>query len=281
MKNPNYKILLSIFSWPRYYETMKREGNHRFALVREIPETFDLCIKPLDNPQTIDVDLARLQHRKYCETLSQLGFELVVLPPDNRYPDCAFVEDTAILIGDSAIITRPRVESRQGEVEAVREVLSPYKHIERILPPGTIEGGDILLAKGSLFVGLNERTNQEGFRQLEALVAKSPLQVISVPMGKTLHLKTACNYLGKGLMVVNYFDFDPEVFSDFEIIRPDSSEASRLSFLPVEGSVLLPDDCPRAQEEFKKRGWRTLPLDISEIRKAQAGLTCMSILFQG
>ncbi len=82
-------------------------------------------------------------------------------------------------------------------------------------------------------------------------------------------------------MVVNYFDFDPEVFSDFEIIRPDSSEASRLSFLPAEGSVLLPDDCPRAQEEFKKRGWRTLPLDISEIRKAQAGLTCMSILFQG
>jgi dimethylargininase len=99
-------------------------------------------------------------------------------------------------------------------------------------------------------------------------------------MGRTLHLKTACNYLGNGLIVVNQFDFDPEVLSGFEILMTDPAEAGNLSFLPVVGSVLLPDDCPRTQEEFERRGWRTIGLGLSEIRKAQAGLTCMSIVFR-
>lgn len=206
---------------------------------------------------------------------------MIAVPADRRYPDCAFVEDTAVVIGQRAIITRPGVESRRGEVEAVREALAPYKHIERILPPGNLEGGDVLRVENRLFVGLTGRTNHEGFLQIEALLQKSHLRVVSVPMGRTLHLKTACNYLGKGVMVVNRFDFYPEVFSHLEMIRTDPSEASKLSFLPVDGSLLLPDDCSRAREEFEKRGWRTIPLGLSEIRKAQAGLTCMSILFQG
>jgi len=259
---------------------MNTNKHRRFALVREIPETFNQCIKPLENPQAIDVELARTQHRRYCEALSQLGFELIVLPADDRYPDCAFVEDTAVVIEDRAIITRPGVESRRGEVDAVCEALSPYKRIDRILPPGSLEGGDVLPAEDLVFVGLTERTNQEGIHQLERLLRGSQLRVVSVPIGRSLHLKTACNYLGKGLMVVKFFDFDPEVFTDFEIVRPDPSEVSRLSFLPVNGSVLLPDDCPKAREEFANSGWKTIPLGLSEIRKAQAGLTCMSILFQ-
>jgi dimethylargininase len=252
----------------------------RFALVREIPETFDRCLKPLEKPQTIDLELARHQHRKYCEALSQLGLELIILPGDNRYPDCAFVEDTAVIIGNQAIITRPGVESRRGEVKAVREALGPYMHIHRIVPPGTIEGGDVLLAENFLFVGLTARTNHEGLSQIETLLEKSPVRVVSIPVRKTLHLKTVCNYLGNGTMVVNRFDFDLAVWSGFEIIRSDPSEASKLSFLPVGQSVLLPDDCPKARKEFERRGWRTIPLGLSEIRKAQAGLTCMSILFQ-
>jgi len=126
---------------------METHGHHRFALAREIPETFDQCIKPLDNAQAIDVELARIQHRGYCDALSQLGFELIVLPADKRYPDCAFVEDTAVVIGEQAIITRPGAESRREEVEAVREALTPirkaqawsYLHVDSLprlgLPP--------------------------------------------------------------------------------------------------------------------------------------------------
>ena len=258
-----------------------KNGRRRFALVREIPDTFDRCIKPPDNPQPINVHLARVQHRRYCGALSELGLELIILPGDNGCPDCVFVEDTAVVIGERAIITRPGAESRRDEVGAVREALTPYKQIVQILPPATIDGGDVLLTEDWLFVGLTERTNQEGFSQLEALLGESHLRVVSIPMGRSLHLKTACNYLGKGFMVVNYLDFDQDVFADFEIVRSDPSESSKLSFLVVEGSVLLPDDCPKTREEFERRGWRTIAVDASEIRKAQAGLTCMSILFEG
>lgn len=258
---------------------MPTKSHHRFAIVREIPDTFDQCIKPLESPRAINVELARIEHQKYREALSHLGFELIVLPADSRYPDCPFVEDTALVIGDRTIITRPGAESRRGEVEAVCEALTPYKRVERIAPPGTLDGGDVLWAEDQLFIGLTERTNREGFRQMEALLKESPLHVVPVPMGKTLHLKTACNYLGKGLMVVNYFDFDSKVFSNFEIIQVDPSERPKLSFLSIDESVLLPEDCPKAGNEFEKRGWKTITLPLSEIRKAQAGLTCMSILF--
>ena len=259
---------------------MERDPVRRFALVREIPRTFDRCIKPLEDPQIIDVDLARSQHREYCNALSRLGFELIVLSADDRYPDCVFVEDTAVVVGNRAIVTRPGAASRRGEVEAVCEALEPYKGIKRIHSPGTLEGGDVLVAGDWLYVGLTERTNQEGFDQLKALLEGTARRVVPVPMGRTLHLKTACNYLGHGLMVVNHLDFSPDVLSDFEILMTDPAEAWKLSFLPVDGSVLLPDDCPRTREEFERRGWRTIGLGLSEIRKAQAGLTCMSILFR-
>jgi dimethylargininase len=259
---------------------MTIRSRQQFAIVRKIPATFDQCIKPLDSPLDIDIDLARLQHQKYCDTLSKLGFELIILPADNRYPDCPFVEDTAVVIGERAMITRPGAPSRRGEVAVVRHALAPYKRIEQIQPPGTLDGGDVLLAENHLFVGLTERTNQEGFSQMEALLKQSHIRMTPVPMGRTLHLKTACNYLGKGLMVVNHFDFSPSLLSDFEVILSDPSEASRLSILPVGEFVLLPEDCPKAQNELERRGLRTIMLGLSEIRKAQAGLTCMSILFQ-
>jgi dimethylargininase len=258
---------------------MEKDPVRRFALVREIPRTFDRCIKPLENPQMIDADLARFQHREYCNALSRLGLELIVLPADDRYPDCAFVEDTAVVVKERAIVTRPGAASRRGEVEAVRKALEPYRDIQPIRYPGTLEGGDVLVAEDRLYVGLTGRTNLEGYDQLKTLLEVTPRRMIPVPMGRTLHLKTACNYLGNGLMVVNHLDFSPDILSDFQLLMVDPAEARKLSFLPVEGSVLLPDDCPRTQEEFERRGWRTIGLGLSEIRKAQAGLTCMSILF--
>ena len=260
-------------------QTMKKPL-HRFALVRGIPDTFDQCIKHLDDPQSIDLDRARFQHGEYCQTLSRLGFELIALPPDGRDPDCAFVEDAAVIVDEKAILTHPGAESRRGQVEAVREVLARHREIDQIGPPGFLEGGDVLQAEDCLFVGITERTNLEGFRQLKGLLAGIPVRVIPVPMRKTLHLKTAFNYLGKGIMVVNEFDFDPAILSGFEILQSDPREAKKLSFLPTDKAVLVPDDCPRTREDFEKRGFGTNLLGLSEIRKAQAGLTCMSVLFR-
>ncbi len=260
---------------------MEANGKPRFALVREIPDSFDRCIKPQEDPQRIDIPLARFQHKAYCQALSQMGLELIRLPSDERHPDCTFVEDTAVVIGDRAIMTRPGAESRRGELTAVREMLALVKHIDQIAEPATLDGGDVLQAEDVVFVGLSKRTDQDGFSQLKTLLKQNDLRVVPVPLGKTLHLKTSCNYLGKGLMVVNDFDFDPAVLKDFDIIQPDPSEAARLSFLPAGESVLLPDDCSQTRETFERRGWKTTVLGLSEIRKAQAGLTCMSILFHG
>ena len=258
---------------------METAGKPGFALVREIPDSFDRCIKPPENPQRIDIPLARLQHKAYCQALSQMGVELIRLSSDEGYPDCTFVEDTAVVVGDRAVMTRPGAASRRGEITAVREVLALYKHIDQIAEPATLDGGDVLQAEDVVFVGLSKRTGPDGFSQLKALLEQNDLRVVPVPLGRALHLKTSCNYLGKGSMVVNDFDFDPSVLKDFDIIQPHPSEAPRLSFLAVGDSVLLPDDCPRTRKTFEKRGWKTAVLGLSEIRKAQAGLTCMSILF--
>ncbi|MBW2121508.1 MAG: N(G),N(G)-dimethylarginine dimethylaminohydrolase, partial [Deltaproteobacteria bacterium] len=221
-----------------------------------------------------------LQHREYCSLLSRFGFSLIVLPADRRYPDSAFVEDAAVVAGDTAIITRPGAAARRGEVEAVRNALAPYKRIEQILPPGCLEGGDVLQVEDRTFVGLTERTNRHGFSQMARLLRETGFPATPVPLKRSLHLKTACNYLGRGLLVVNHLDFEIEIFSHLEIIRADPSEAARLSFLALGESVLVPDDCPVTAEEFERRGWKAVPVGLSEIRKAQAGLTCMSILFE-
>jgi dimethylargininase len=260
---------------------MEAHGEHRFALVREIPDSFDHCIKPRENPEIIDVPRARLQHTAYCQSLSRLGLDLIRLASDNRYPDCAFVEDTAVVIVDRAVMTRPGAKTRRGEIRTVQEALAAYKRIDRIVEPATLDGGDVLQAEDVVFVGLSKRTNRDGFLQMESLLRESHRRVVPVPLAKTLHLKTACNYLGKGFMVVNSFDFDPALLTGFNIIQPHASEAAKLSILAVGESVLLPDDCPKTRQIFERKGWHTIVLDLSEIRKAQAGLTCMSVLFHG
>jgi len=250
-----------------------------YALIRGIPDSFDRCIKPSTNQQPIDINRARAQHRTYQEALANLGDTVIVLPPDVQYPDCPFVEDTVVVVKDRALITYPGAASRQGEVTATGEVLRHFLKINRMKPPATLDGGDVLQIENKIFVGHSTRTNEKGIKALTRW-AGADRDVIPVPLRDGLHLKSVVNYLGKGIVVVSGGGFDISTFSGYDVVSIKDEEAPLLSFLPLGKSVLLPSDCPETREVFESRGFNTIPLDASEIRKAQAGFTCMSVLFE-
>ncbi len=250
-----------------------------YALVRGIPQSFNQCIKPESVPQPIDVALARQQHRRYCEILSEFGYTLVFLPPDNQLPDCPFVEDTAVVVKTHALITHPGSRSRRGEVKATAEVLGHFLTLTSMEPPATLEGGDVIQIENKIFVGRTVRTNDAGIAALKDWVGAS-MEVVPVDLTGALHLKSIVNYLGKGIVVISGSGVDPAVFSEYRVLKIPEEEAPRLSSLPLRDSVLLPMDCPLSGRLFQAEGFTLIPLDISEIRKAQAGLTCMSVLFQ-
>ncbi len=251
----------------------------QYALVRDIPESFDQCIKPEGNPQPIDVALARQQHARYYEALLARGRILLHLPADARFPDCPFVEDTAVVVGNRALITRTGAESRRGEVQATREVLKHFLKTERMEPPATLEGGDVLQIGEKIFVGRTARTNEAGIQALSRW-AETSRKVIPVTLSGALHLKSLVNALGKDTVVVSREGVDLAPFSGFKILCAPPDEGDRLSFLPLGDDVLLPRDCPKTATLFQEAGYHPVPLDLSEIRKAQAGLTCMSVLFE-
>ena len=250
-----------------------------YALIRGIPDSFDRCIKPSTNQQPIDINRARAQHRAYREALTNLGYTVVALPPDAQYPDCPFVEDTAVVVKDRALITYPGAASRRGEVTATGEVLRHFLKINRMGPPATLDGGDVLQIENKIFVGRSTRTNEKGIEAL-AKWAGADRDVIPVPLGDGLHLKSVVNYLGKGIVVVSGGGFYISTFSAYDVVSIKDEEAPLLSFLPLGKSALLSSDCPETRKVFESRGFNTIPLDASEIRKAQAGFTCMSVLFE-
>ena len=251
----------------------------KYALVRGIPGSFDRCIKPERDPRPIDVPLARQQHRRYCEILSDLGWTVLWMPPDEEQPDCPFVEDTAVVADGKALITRPGAESRRGEVLATAEVLGHFLDLTRMEAPATLDGGDVLRVDDTIFVGRTDRTNDAGIRTLTEWAGES-WTVVPVELSGALHLKTIVNALNDERVVISGEGVDPAVFSGRQVLKVPREEAARLSFLPLGDRVLLPLDCPETGKLFQKEGFTLIPLDISEIRKAQAGLTCMSVLFE-
>lgn len=179
---------------------MDNHKTARYAIVRGVPDTYDNCIKTHNDK--IDVELAREQHRAYCRALQALGLQLVIMDPDDSFPDCCFVEDTAIIIGDTAVITRMGAPSRALETGAVKTTIANYKKVREILSPACVDGGDVLKIDSKLFVGLSQRTNRQALEQLKDFIPEeSGYELIPVGISNILHLKTTCTFLGKGCLI--------------------------------------------------------------------------------
>lgn len=230
-----------------------------------------------------DYTLALEQHTAYVEALNACGLTLVKLPADEEFPDSTFVEDTAITTDRFALLTRPGAETRRGEVSAINSVLSEfYADIRFIAPPGTVDGGDVCEAGNHYFIGVSRRTNETGARQLSSVLGEFGYTASLIDIRKIdniLHLKSGLAYLGDNhLVAIDALSQEPE-FRAFRILTPATEEDYAANCVLVNGNVLLAAGYSRFEEKVCRLGFKTIALEMSEFRKMDGGLSCLSIRF--
>lgn len=224
----------------------------------------------------IDVVLAVEQHAAYERALTEAGLEVRRLPALDDFPDAVFVEDTALLLGDHAVILRPGAVSRAGETESTAQGLASAFTLHR-LDAGRVDGGDVLRVGRTLHVGLSSRTDQAGLQALAETVAPLGYDVVPVPVAGGLHLKSAATAIA-GLLVHNPAWVSASRFAGVEPFAVAPGEAYGGNVLQARATLLAAADSPRTAEALAARGLRVVTLDISEMRKADAALTCMSLI---
>jgi dimethylargininase len=231
--------------------------------------------------KSIDLHRAQEQHRAYEQLLEQLGARVISLAAEPDLPDSMFVEDPAIVLDELAVILPMGTASRRPEAASLAKALQKFRKLEYITSPGALEGGDVLRIGRTLFVGLTGRSNAEGIRQLATILAPNGYEVIPVPVSGCLHLKSAVTHLGRNTLLANRAWFDSSPFSRhaFDWIDVASEEAHAANALVVNGTVVFPASFPRTRALIEAADFRVAPLDISELQKAESGLTCSSLLF--
>ncbi len=219
------------------------------------------------------------QHEAYVAALKSIGLGVIMLESLPDYPDAHFVEDTAVVTGDIAIITRPGADARQGEVESMSTVLAAYRKIERIHPPGTVDGGDVLQIANHFFIGLSERTNPEGAAQLGGILESygSTYSTVSVEAG--LHFKSSVNYVGKNTLLITEDFTGNAQFEGYDTLIVNNEESYAANTLFINDHLLVPRGYPDTRKKLEVLGFKIIELDTSEVRKMDGGLTCMSLRF--
>ena len=248
------------------------------AITREVSPNMHLCELTHLAREVIDVGAAKKQHAEYVNLLIEFGFDILSLPAEPDYPDSVFVEDAAVVFDELAVIMRPGAESRRGEVDSIAQVLEPHRDLRYIETPGTLDGGDVLRVGKSIYVGVSERSNQTGISQLKSIVADFGYTVSSVEMQDCLHLKSAVTQVGKNTLLINPEWVNPDVFSDFDLIEVDPSEPFGANALLLGEFVVYPSEYLRTQKRLQDQGIELKTVDVSEIAKAEGGVTCCSLI---
>jgi dimethylargininase len=220
------------------------------------------------------------QHSKYVEALRNNGLSVAVLDEDERYPDSTFIEDVALCTPMAAVITNPGAESRSGETEGIRQVLQEfYNAIEEIHHPGTLEAGDVMMTGNHFFIGISGRTNNQGADQLIEILAKYGMTGSKIRLGKMLHLKSGASYLeNNNMLVVRELESCKDL-ERFNRIIVNQNESYAANSLWMNGTVLVPAGFPDIRNKIEKAGYTTIILDVSEFRKVDGGLSCLSLRF--
>lgn len=251
------------------------------ALTRRISPSLAQCQLTYLERDAIDVARAQTQHAAYEHALRSLGAEVVSAPGSADCPDCVFVEDTALVLDEIAVIAAMRRASRASETRLIRELLGTQRDVLAIEAPGTLEGGDAFLVGRTIFIGLSTRTNEAGVEQLRCFVEPLGYRVVAIAVTGCLHLTTGSSAIGEEAVLVNPAWVDAAAFKGVEVVPIDPGEPWAANTLRFGGRSLLPDCFPKTRELLESRGVSTCVVDIGELMKAEAGLTCMSLLFEG
>jgi dimethylargininase len=250
------------------------------ALTREPARDMSACELTHLGRQPVDAALAAEQHRVYCRALEACGARVVTLPAIEGLPDSVFVEDTTVVLDELAVLTSPGVGSRRPEVRAIEPEIARLRPVEKITPPATIEGGDVLRVGRRLYVGLSLRTNPEGVAALCAMAAPHGYEVLPVELRDCLHLKSACTAIDDKTVLMNPRWVDAADFADYEVVNVHASEPWAANIVRVGASLCVGAAFPRTAEMLSARGHDVRVVDVSEFAKAEGGLTCMSLLFK-
>ena len=249
------------------------------AITRVVSPAIANCELTFVTRNPINLAKAQVQHRAYETLLAELGAEVISLPAEPALPDSMFVEDPAIVFDELAVICSLGTESRRAEATSLARVLRRFRALAEITIPGTLEGGDVLRIGHKVYAGRSTRTNAEGIRQLAAFLAPHNYEVIEIPVSGCLHLKSAVTFLGGNTMLANRGWFDASLLASYEWIDVDSSEPHAANALALGGTIIFPASFPKTRARIEEGGFSVTSIDISELQKAESGLTCSSLLF--
>ena len=248
------------------------------AITRAISPRFNECEITHIDRTPIDLEIANTQHTQYVNTLKQLGCDILELPAEPELPDSVFVEDTAFILPQAAIITRPGADSRKPETESIIQALSPHIKTLRVREPATLDGGDVLVMGKKIFIGISTRSNQNAIDQLNEMLRDDGYTATGVQLHDCLHLKSAVTRVDDKTLLININWVDAHHFEQYKLIEIDPSEPHAANCLPIGDSIIYPTSFPKTRVKLEAHGYKIVSVDVDELAKAEGAVTCCSLI---
>jgi len=250
------------------------------AITRKVSPRFNECEITHIERTPIDVHVANTQHEEYVKALAGLGCQIIELDAEPDLPDSVFVEDTAFILPDIAVITRPGADSRKPEIATIIPALSSHRPLIHLAEPATVDGGDVLVLGKNIYIGMSTRSNPEAVTQLNSALDNYGYKVQGVEMTDCLHLKTAVTRVDDHTLLINKNWVNPDYFPGFDLIEIDASEPFAANCLPIHDSILYPTAFPQTQKRLESKGFKVVNVDLSELAKAEGAVTCCSLIVE-
>jgi dimethylargininase len=248
------------------------------AITRRISPRFNECEITHIDRTPIDLGVAEAQHQEYVQALKALRCEVIELPAEPDLPDSVFVEDTAFILPEVAVITRPGADSRKPEIESIIQALLPHKLLLQVTAPASVDGGDVLILGKNIYIGMSLRSNPEAVEQIQSLLKDFGYTVSGVEMHDCLHLKTALTKVDDQTVLINPAWVDTAAFKSFQWIEVDPSEPFAANCLPVNGQIIYPTSFPKTTKKLETHGCVIMPVQVDELAKAEGAVTCCSLI---
>ena len=248
------------------------------AITRKISPRFNECEVTHIERTPIDLNVARAQHQEYVHALAALGCQVIELPEEPDLPDSVFVEDTAFILPEVAVITRPGADSRKPETESIIRALSSYRPLVHVTEPGTVDGGDVLVLGKNIYIGNSTRSNADAVRQIQQMLDHYGYTVTAVDMHDCLHLKTALTKVDDKTLLINPNWVNTSHFKGFDWIEVDSAEPFAANCLPVGDGIIFPTAFPKTSKKLEARGYKIQAVNVAELAKAEGAVTCCSLI---